>query len=161
MSAIAHFVKMPLSAIDGLNKAAIAQKSLFRGRVDRYNDYLREYGREVVQYRWSGYVLATLLPYLAERHQIDLMNSGRAELAEFLSRTRGATHFIFTSEQRKSLIHRLASEPFSQDEMREYFNEFNATNEDDVGLAMFDGVVALRECLGQLDDDSAIVLMIA
>ena len=161
MSAIALFFKMPLSAIDGLRKAAIPQKRLFRGTIDLYNDYLRQHGQEVAQYRWSGYVLATLLPYLAEKRRIDLMNSEQGELAEFLCRTRGATHFIFTSAQRKSLLDRLATDLFSQDEMRGYFNEFNGTNEDEIGSAMLDGVVAFRECLGQLDDESVIVFMIA
>ena len=73
----------------------------------------------------------------------------------------GATHFIFTSAQRKSLLDRLATDLFSQDEMRGYFNEFNGTNEDEIGSAMLDGVVAFRECLGQLDDESVIVFMIA
>jgi hypothetical protein len=51
----------------------------------------------VAEYRWSGYVLATLLPYLEEKHQIDLMKS--EELAAFLTNTTRATHFIFTPGQ--------------------------------------------------------------
>ena len=51
----------------------------------------------VAEYRWSGYVLATLLPYLEEKQQIDLMKSD--ELAAFLTNTTGTTHFIFTPSQ--------------------------------------------------------------
>ena len=54
-------------------------------------------GAAVAEYRWSGYVLATLLPYLEEKHQIDLMKS--EELAAFLTNTTRATHFIFTPSQ--------------------------------------------------------------
>ena len=69
MSAIASFIKLPKSALEGLRNAAT-------GGTD--SDYLRSNGREVAE--WSGYVLATLLPYPQEKHLIDLMKSeyGRA-----------------------------------------------------------------------------------
>ena len=60
------------------------------------NDYLSTNGRAVAEYRWSGYVLATLLP-LEEKRQIDLMKS--EELAALLTNTTRATHFIFTPGQ--------------------------------------------------------------
>ncbi len=88
MSAIASFTKLPKSALEGLRKAAT-------GGTDY--DYLSTNGRAVAEYRWSGYVLATLLPYLEEKHQIDPMKSD--ELAAFLINTTGATHFIFTPGQ--------------------------------------------------------------
>ena len=85
MSAIASFTNLPKSALEGLRKAAA-------GGTDY--DYLSTNGRAVAEYRWSGYVLATLLPYLEEKHQSDLMKS--EELAAFLTNTTRATHFIFT-----------------------------------------------------------------
>ena len=66
MSAIASFIKLPRAALDGLREAAIPKKGLFGPPRDTYIDYLRQHGQEVADYRWSGYVLATLLPYLAE-----------------------------------------------------------------------------------------------
>jgi hypothetical protein len=44
--------------------------------------------------------------------------------------------------------------------MRQYVNEFNATNEDEIGHAMLDGVRALHASLGQIDDGSAVVFTI-
>lgn len=38
--------------------------------------------------------------------------------------------------------------------MRQYFNEFNATNEQEIGPVMLDGVSALRESPGQIEDSS-------
>ena len=55
MSAIASFTKLPKSALEGLREALASGTDY---------DYLRANGREVAEYRWSGYVLATLLPYL-------------------------------------------------------------------------------------------------
>ena len=88
MSAIASFTKLPNSALEGLRKAAA-------GGTDYH--YLSTNGCAVAEYRRSGYVLASLLPYLEEKHQIDLMKSD--ELAAFLTNTTGATHCIFTPSQ--------------------------------------------------------------
>ena len=151
MSAIASFVKLPKSALEGLRNAAA-------GGTD--HDYLSANGREVAEYRWSGYVLATLLPYLEEKHQIDLMKSEYDELAAFLTKTTGATHFIFTPGQRTAFLNRLEPKSFSEEEVRQYFNEFNATNEQEIGRAMLDGVNALHESLGQIEDSSVVVFSI-
>jgi hypothetical protein len=121
---------------------------------------LREHGREVADYNWSGFVLATLLPYLQENHQIDLMKSEYDELASFLTQARNATHFIFTEAQRSAFMNRLDVRLFSETDLRNYFNEFNETNDQEVGRAMLDGVVALQQSLSQLDSGSVIVFII-
>ncbi len=94
-------------------------------------------------------MLVTLLPYLEEKHQIDLMKSEYGELAAFLTNTTGTTHFIFTPVQRAAFLNRLEPKSFSEEAMRQYFNEFNATNEQEIGRAMLDGVSAAR--LSQID----------
>ena len=152
MSAIASFIKLPKSALEGLRNAAVAGTD---------NDYLSVNGHEVAEYRWSGYVLATLLPYLEEKHQIDLMKSEYDELAAFLTNTTGATHFILTPSQRSEFLNRLEPRSFSEEKMRQYFNEFNATKEQEIGRAMLDGVSALRESLRQLEDTSVVVFSIS
>jgi len=152
MSAIASFTKVPTSALEGLRNAAASGTGY---------DYLNANGREVAEYRWSGYVLATLLPYLQQKHQIDLMKSEYDELAAFLTNTTGATHFIFTPIQRTAFLNRLEPRSFSEEEMRQYFNEFNATNEQEIGRAMLDGISALRESLGQIEDSSIVVFSIS
>jgi hypothetical protein len=151
MSAIASFIKVSNSALEGPRTAA--------GSGTDY-DYLTANGREVAEYGWSGYVLATLLPYLQEKHQIDLMKSEYDELAAFLTNTTGATHFIFTPGQRAAFLNRLEPKLFSEEDMRQYFNEFNATNEQEIGRAMLDGVIALHESLGQIEDSSVVVFSI-
>lgn len=142
---------MPKSALEGLRNAAANGTD---------HDYLSVNGRGVAGYRWSGYVLATLLPYLEEKHQIDLMKSEYDELAAFLTNTTGATHFIFTPRQRIAFLNRLDPKSFSEGLMRQYFNEFNATNEQEIGRAMLDGVSALHESLGQIEDTSVVVFSI-
>ena len=147
MSAIASFIKLPKSALEGLRKAVASGTDY---------DYLRANGREVADYQWSGYVLATLLPYLQEKHQIDLMKAEYDDIAGLLTNATDAAHFIFTPSQSLAFLKRLDPALFSQDEMRDYFNAFNETNEHEIGRAMLDGIAAFRESLGQLDEGSVI-----
>src|SRR5262245_5362995 len=110
MSAIASFIKLPTSALDGLRDAAAPKKRLFGAPRDTFNDYLSEHGREVASYPWSGYVLATVLPYLHEQHQIDLMRSEHDGLSEYLSESRSASIFIFTQAHRNAYADKLGGE---------------------------------------------------
>jgi hypothetical protein len=161
MSAIASFTKLPKSALAGVREAAVPKKRFFGGLRDTYEEYLQRHGREVAEYRWSGFVLATLLPYLQEKHQIDLMKSDYNELGTFLTSARGATHFILTASQNAAFSQQLDPRLFSEEEMERYFNEFNETNEQGIGRAMLDGIAAFRESLTSLDDQSVIVFRIA
>jgi hypothetical protein len=44
-----------------------------------------------------------------------------------------------------------------EEEMRDYFNAFNETNEPEIGRAMLDDVAVFRESLRQLDQASVVV----
>ena len=151
MSAIASFTKIPKASLDGLRQATA------QGGFDKY---LEQHGTSVADYEWSGYVLATLLPYLDEQ-QIQLMKSEYDELASFLSETLQATCFIFTDTHRQAYVDRLAPESFSAQTLCDYYNEFNATDEPSAGQPMLDGIRAFRQSLSALDDASVIVFCIA
>jgi|SRR5689334_3081745 len=159
MSAIASFIKLPKTALEGLREAAVPKKRLFGAPRDTYQEYLRRHGREIVAYEWSGYVLATLLTCLQKHHQIDLMHSEYDVLSTFLAKSRGTTCFIFTSAHRRTCLAKL-DEPFSEEKMRDYYNEFNSTTEEGAGKPMLDGVRAFRQSLNHLDDSSVILFSI-
>jgi hypothetical protein len=160
VSAVAEFKKLPQSALQGLKNAAQPTKKFFGGTRDDYEKYLAENGLDVAEYNWSGFVLSTLLPYLQERHGIDLMRSEHDDIAMFLTNARGATHFIFTQSHRSEFLSRLNFDSFSVSEMRDYFNEFNGTKEEEIGSAMRDGVRALQTSLEQVDSQSIILFRI-
>ena len=145
MSAIAEFTRLPTVQIEELPK--------------NFEQTLRQHGREAASYTWSGYVLATLLPYLDE-HDIKLMDSPYHALSTQLSQARGATIIVFTPAHRDAYLSKLSSEHFSVDELGAYFNAFNACNEAGIGEAMMDGIVAIRESLASLDADSVVILSI-
>jgi hypothetical protein len=159
MSAIASFVQIPRNAVEGLRLAATPRKKLFGGMRDTYPDYLQQNGQSIAEYKWSGYVLATLRVYLQQRHDIDLMHSAYDELSSFLTHARATTCFIFTDTHKKAYLAKF-DPPFSEEELRDYYNEFNATHEDQVGKAMLDGIRSLRQCLNALDDKSVVVFSI-
>ena len=150
MSAIASFTKLPKTSLDGLREATA------QGGFDRY---LHQHGKSVTDYEWSGFILATLLPYLDEQ-QIQLMKSEHDDLSTFLSQTLQATCFIFTDTHRQAYVAKLAPESFPEQKLREYYNEFNATDEPDAGQPMLDGIRAFRQSLSAVDDGSVIVFSI-
>jgi hypothetical protein len=159
MSAIASFIQLPTSALAGLRTVAVPKKTFFGSTRDKYGEYLQQNGRPVAEYPWSGYVLATLLTYLDARG-IGLMNSEHGELSTFLTNARGATHFVFTHDQKLAYLDKLSG-PFSQDELRDYYNEFNDAAEADSGKPMLDGITAFRDTLAAIEKDSVVLFSIS
>jgi|SRR5689334_12301445 len=155
MSAIASFVQLPTSALGGLRTSAVPKKTFFGSTQDKYEDYLRQHGRSVAEYPWSGYVLATLLVFLQQRG-IDLMHSEYDDLATFLTNSRRATHFIFTHAHRLAYLDQLTNS-FSEVELRDYYNQFNGVAELDAGKPMRDGVATIRDSLASIDKDSVVL----
>jgi hypothetical protein len=160
MPATAEFIKLPKTAIEGLSKVAAPKKRLIGPSLDRYYDYLQKHGQTAAEYRWTGYVLATVLPYLKEKHQIDLMKSEYDILGSSLTKARESPQFVLTNEMRKKYLDKLDALSVSEDELRDYYNEFNATNEPDAGKPMLDGVKAFSEALSKVDESSVILFMI-
>jgi hypothetical protein len=152
MSAVASFILLPRAALSGLREAAM---------TDAYWDFLARAGKQVADYRWSGYVLGTLLCCLKEDYQVDLLTSPDAELSEFLSKARGSTHVVLSPEQRDAYLEKLDPSSLSVDKLRDYYNMFNEVNEPDAGAPMIDGVRAIRQSLTRLDNASVVILVIA
>jgi hypothetical protein len=160
MSAIASFIRIPITAIEGLHRAATPpKKKLFGTERDTYWDYLRKNGQEVADYKWSGWVFNPLLVYLDEREQINFSHSSQEELAAFLTKARGDSHFILTAEHRRAYLARLEAE-FSEEALCDFYNDFNECDEAEAGKPMLDGVLCLRDCLRTLDDQSIAVFII-
>jgi gluconate kinase len=114
-------------------------------------------GREAVtrfEYSWSGDVLATLLPYLGEQG-IDLMHSGRDQVATAISQSREGSVFVLTSDHRERYEARLDPSAFEGADLRRYYEEFNETAAEGVEYAMLDGIAFFRDTLAPLE--SAIV----
>ena len=161
MPAITRFVLIPKSAINDLRAAAVPTKTSWLGRsVDAFPDFLRRRGREVATYRWSSWVMSTLLEYLNEKQSIDLTASSYDDLSDHLSKARGSAHFILTSEHRRDYLDKLDAGAFTEDELRDYYNEFSSVTEKDAGRPMSDGITTLHEALAHVDDKTIVILEI-
>ena len=145
MSAIADFIRLPATAVEQLRS--------------NFDQTLQRFGQPAASYQWSGYVLATLIAYL-EEHGIELTKSPYNALTEELCQSRGAAIFIFTPAHKDTFMSRLSPDQFSADELRDYYNDFNACNEPEMGQAMLDGIASIRDSLASLDADSVIVFSI-
>jgi gluconate kinase len=153
-SAIGQSFVISESALPIVQAAACPQKRIIRGTSDEFWDAL---GRETItriEYAWSGYVLATLLPYLNEQG-IDLMHSDHDEVASTISQTRAGSVFVLTSDHRERYLARLDPIEFDGAVLRRYYEEFNETASEGVDYAMLDGIAFFRDTLAPLE--SAIV----
>jgi hypothetical protein len=141
---------IPESALPALQSA---------GAADQFWSVLEREATSRVEYRWSGYVLATLLVYLTEQ-DIDLMAAHR-ETSAALSGALGASVFFFTTDQQSRYLGRLNPEEFDGATLRRYYEEFNATEAEGVEGAMLDGIAFLRDSLAALKDGTVAVFTIA
>jgi hypothetical protein len=152
MSSIASATLLRKLDLGGLAEAAT-------GKRTSYAEFVGEHGRALDDYPWSGYVLTTLLCYLDELRNVKLMKSEFDTLSKLLTTEQRATHLILT-DQHQQWVPTLSPENFSENELRDYFNEFNETSEAEVGRPMLEGIVFLRDTLVELDAESVVVLRI-
>jgi hypothetical protein len=136
MSQIASFALIREDALSGLVEAAA-------DTAKAYAAYLRDNAGASVTFPWSGSVFVTVLPYLQAERAIDLMRSEHDDVSAELTHPLGCTHFILTAGHRDEYLDRLDARRFSQTELRDYSNSFNAADDQDVGRPMLDGIRAL------------------
>jgi hypothetical protein len=158
-SAIGQSFVISESALAIVQAAASPRKRIVGATSDEFWDVL---GRETitrVDYAWSGYVLATLLPYLDEQG-IDLMHSDHDEVAATISQTREGSAFVLTSDHRDRYVARLDPSAFDGAVLRRYYEELSETAAEGVGYAMLDGIAFFRDTLEPLDSALVAVFMI-
>jgi hypothetical protein len=160
MSAIASFVLFPKSGFAGLRAVALPKKRWFGGAKDEFPDFLQQHGREVVDYSWSGYVIAVVLPFLDEKRGVDLSKSAHDDLASYLTEKRGGSWIVLTADHKRSHLAKFTPEEFSPEEVRDFYNAFNETKEAEVGEAMLDGIRAIHDGLSAADDEHIVLLHI-
>ena len=112
-------------------------------------------GADRLSYGWSGYVLATLLPYLDEQG-VALMESS---YGKSLTEARQGTCFALTPEHRR-FLDRLDAARFDGQVLRAHYEVFNETSAEGVELAMLDGIRFLQAAIGRLRDGTVGLLVI-
>jgi hypothetical protein len=156
MSAIADFTLLDISLLDALKEAAVSKKRFLRAPIDAFFDFLKSNGKPLAEYRWSGYVFGTLLPYLEEQG-IDLMSSEYDELSTFLTDSRGVTYFLLTNAHKDSYLAKLDLGNFDKEQLRNFYEQFNEEEDEEAGQYMLDAIAVLHQNLESLEKGKIIV----
>jgi hypothetical protein len=160
VSALGQTFVIPESSLASVAAAAKPRKRLLGGPVDEFWDVLRRESSDRIEYGWDGYVLATLLPYLAEQG-IDLMNSEHDQAGTEISMSRDATAFVLTPVHREKYLLRLDPDRFDEATLQRYYEGFNQTDGTGVGPAMLDGIGFFRDGLAALNGSTVGLFIIA
>jgi len=150
MSAIATVSIVPISLLPELGQAAAS---------GTYQKKLQEVSTSSSTFRFSGFVLVTLLPVLEANYGIRLMGSYR-ELAQNLSRACGDTQVLLTDAERASALVLLDTAKFSAEKLQKEYEEFNATPAKGIGEPMLGGIQFLRNALEIVSPETVAILKI-
>lgn len=125
-----------------------------------YMSFLAANGISVADYDWDGETFGVLLPVLAEDYDIDLETSENEVVAD-ISESIEAMVFILTLDEKEKYLDRLSPDNFSEEELREAYEDFTEEEDEDAGEMMLDGIAALFQSLQEADSDHVIVVTIA
>ena len=124
-----------------------------------YFSFLAANGTSVANYDWDGDVFEVLLPVLAEDYDIDL-EAGENEIVAELSEAVDSTVFILTLDEREKYLEKLSPDNFSEEELREAYEDFIEEEEEEAGDMMLDAVTALFQSLQEVDADHVVVVTV-
>jgi hypothetical protein len=105
MSAIAAFYVVPGDRLTEIMVAATPSPgSWFRSPRDTFPEVLREAGRELETFAWSGWVFNSLDLYLENRHGFMYSNFGNAAASRQLSKARGSDWLVIPASSAVELL---------------------------------------------------------
>ena len=163
MSSIASFYLLKTSKLQELSQHAeiIVKKGLFSKKVtDTYNDYLANNATELASNQSGGYLYATLLVFLQEEKNIDLLTNEHDAIAGELVVKRGVTHFIFTRQQRDAHLRQLEPSLYSLSELQQFNQDFSEDGDEETAALSLDAIKVLHDNLKQLGQDDEVLLLI-
>jgi hypothetical protein len=111
MSAIASFYVVPAERLPDIVVAAAPSKiGWFRAApTDKFWRILRDAGRELEPFAWSGLIFNTLDLYLETRHGFMFDRFGDADASDCLTRLRGSYWLVLPQDRADALLAALAT----------------------------------------------------
>ncbi|MEJ8302750.1 hypothetical protein [Saccharibacillus sacchari] len=155
MSLIAEFKKMPIAKFEEWSLAVAIE-----GMTEDTNAFLQAHAKPLTEYDGSGYVYSTLLEYLAEKG-IDLEESEYALLASEMTDKYYDLCTVLTNEHKSAYLGRLNLTDFDEDELRDYYNELNDTEEKQAGSFMLEAIRVLQFNLREADETTVVLLTLS
>ncbi len=124
-----------------------------------YISFLSANGSSVADYDWDGDTFNVLLPVLADDYDIDL-ETGENEIVADISEAVESTVFILTADEKEKYLDRLSPDNFSEEELREVYEDFTEEEEEEAGDMMLDAINALFQSLQEVDADHVVVVTV-
>jgi len=154
MPANATFTRLPKSDLAELVAAA--------GDDDpqAFQAFLAANGTSVADYDDDGEVFSVLLPVLSDEYDIDLETSENEIVADIADAIETLV-FILTVEDQQKYAAKLNPDNFSEEELREAYEDFTEEEEEDAGELMLNAVTALHQCLLEVDADHVVVVTVS
>lgn len=162
MSAIADFRLLETSKLNELREKAeikIEKKLFGKKTIDTYWDYLNANSKRLDDFRYSGYIFADLLIFLAENKGIDLLRGKYDDIANAIVERRQNSTIILTYDQRQAYLDKLDADKFTADELTAFNKDFSENGDPELAKAEIEGIKALRASLDQLTGDNQVVLL--
>jgi len=153
MPANALFTRLPRTDLAELVAAAADDDP------QAFQSFLAANGTSVADYDDDGDVFSVLLPVLSEEYDIDLETSENeivADIAEAIE----TLVFILTVDDQEKYAAKLNPDNFSEEELREAYEDFTEEEEEEAGELMLNAVTALYQCLLEVDADHVVVVTV-
>ncbi len=124
-----------------------------------YVSFLAANGSSVADYDWDGEAFGVLLPVLADDYDIDL-EAGENEIVADISEAVESTVIILTADEKEKYLDKLSPDNFSEEELREAYEDFTEEEEEEAGDMMLDAIAALFQSLQEVDADHVVVVTV-
>jgi hypothetical protein len=151
MASNVTFTRLPKADLGELVEAAADDDP------QAYISFLAANGVSVADYDWDGETFGVLLPVLAEEYDIDLESSENEIVAE-IAESVEATVFILTIDERDKYLEKLSPDNFSEEELREAYEDFTEEEDEEAGEMMLDAIGAIFQSLQEVDSDHVVVV---
>ena len=125
-----------------------------------FASFLAANGVSVADYDWDGETFEVLLPVLADDYDIDL-ETGENEIVADISESIESTILILTLDEREKYLDRLNPENFSEEELRECYEDFTEEEEEEAGEMLLDAITAVFQSLQEVDSDHVVVVVVS
>jgi hypothetical protein len=124
-----------------------------------YISFLAANGTSVADYDWDGEAFGVLLPVLADEYDIDLETSENEVVAD-ISESVESLVFILTLDDREKYLEKLSPDKFSEEELREAYEDFTEEEDEDAGAMLLDALAAIFQSLQEVDADHVVVVTV-
>lgn len=162
MSAITNFRLIETSKLNELRENAavkIEKKFFSKKTIDNYWNYLNSNSEKLRDFKYSGYIFANLLIFLAENKEIDLLKSEYDDIASAIAERRQNSTIILTYRHREAYLHKLETNKFAMSELIAFNKDFSEDVDPELANAEMAGIEALRDSLDHLTSDNQVVLL--